>query len=109
MALIEYDIDQDGTVTYSVLQVDKGDKIQYSSKYANAAVEFKGEYPFLDAPKEGQIIAIGKGKKGPFTVKEELTDKNKIQFECGEHTGVGGPLKPWKGNGGFIPPGNTDL
>lgn len=107
MALIEYDIQKNGTVTYRVLEVDAGDRIQYSSKDANAAIEFQGAPPFKGqgAPAAGQIIHVGNGKKGPFAVDKKLTDANKVQFECGDHKeGDAAPLKSW-GNGGFIPPG----
>jgi len=90
MALIEYDIEYVNgqvSVTVKVVEVDKGDRIQFKSKDADAAIRYtKKGSPFSspDAPQADVVFKIGHGRKGPFTVVQHLTHENRLHFDCGE-------------------------
>jgi hypothetical protein len=118
MALIEYNIHYANgktSVTCSVVQVDKGDRILFKSKDANTGIRYVGQSPFKgpDGPQADQVFDVGKDP-GPFevTVPSHGTLRH---FDCGkieaaEGTAVGHAhamthttFTPWKGGGSDTP------
>jgi hypothetical protein len=117
MALIQYDLQKDASGKYSVscsvMEVDKGDRIQFTSNVPGAGIEYQKAWPF-EALKPGdplaKAISVPDGKKvtGPFTVTEKLTDANRVDFTCGAlPPGEVGVVKSW-GTGAGIPPGSNN-
>jgi hypothetical protein len=110
MALIEYDIQYvngKSTVTYRVIQVDKGDRIRFKSTYPGAGIEYQNDSPFADqhAPKANEPFPV-KGTTADFTVAKPLTVKSRIHFDCGVIAAAaphGSGLESWGGGNGTPP------
>jgi hypothetical protein len=89
MALIQYEVHYENgspKVTHCVLEVDKGDRIQFTSDIPNTAIEYIKGTPFggSKAPQADQLFPLEtQGVTGPFTVDKTLTDAKRIKFNCG--------------------------
>jgi len=121
MALIQYKLvldKKDGySVTRTVLEVDKGDRIQFKSNVPNAAILYQKDPSFKGSkvPQAKVAFPVGnKGIKGPFTVTKTFTRANRVMFKCGvlqspqspEYiSGASKPPKfvPWPGKGQGTP------
>jgi hypothetical protein len=92
MALIQYNLeetDEGYKVRAEVVEIDEGDRIQFKTKIAGAAIKYTTAPPF-DAAKPGeqlpeanQPFPVNK-TAGPFTVNKKLNARNRIHFDCGE-------------------------
>jgi hypothetical protein len=130
MALIEYElvyVNNQPQVTYTVLEVDTSDKIQFKCDYPGEGIQYNGDSPFLDpkAPRADEAFPVN-GLAGPFDVAKTLTAGEPINFACGkvaaakavpagaEASRTSGPeprttyiLTPWSnGKGQGTPPNN---
>ena len=93
MALIEYTLQKDADGKYSVgctvIKIDQNDRVQFTSNFPEAAVEYQATPPF-QPPKQGDPLPVagkpfavpdGNGKAGPFTVTKAVTKA--IPVKCG--------------------------
>jgi len=89
MALIQYNLKYKNgkpKVTYTVLQVDQNDRIQFESDTANTAIRYKGGTPFNGlGPQADKEFPVGnQGVVGPFMVAKTIMADQSIHFDCGE-------------------------
>ncbi|HYK61318.1 MAG TPA: hypothetical protein VEV85_17925 [Bryobacteraceae bacterium] len=130
MAVIQYNLQfkprakKKYSISWTVLAIDKNDRIQFHSNVPGVGIEYLTAPPFkLPGPKGTLPIQIpvknGKALTGPFKVTKTLNGTTKVHFKCGtlempapqKNRNEAIPAKPkfkaWR-VGGDHPPGDTD-
>lgn len=94
MAVIQYNLQyhprakKKYSVSWTVLEIDKNDRIQFQSNAPGVGIEYLTTPPFkLPGPKQPLPVQIpvrnGKALTGPFKITKTLNGTTKVHFKCG--------------------------